>query len=155
MGVRDDKGRCAVTLSELSQLKYKKRELIIIQDKIEELYERLESYMASPCMAMDTVQSAAEFPYSKHAVKICGVNTATIEKITRRIERLKARQRKLEEDIERAEDFIDSLKDSQLRQIIELRFMQGMSWNMVSSRVYDYPDGDRARKKVDRYFKKI
>lgn len=136
-----------LTLQELEQVKYKKREIEMINDQIIKLYNSVE-------MTSDTVQgSSKSSPYVKHTITVTGIDVMAATRVNRRAEKLKARRRLLEADVDRAEDFIDKLTDSQLRQIIELKFITGMSWNMVAQRVYEYPDGDRARKKVGRYFK--
>ena len=137
-----------MTIAELSQVKYKKREIALISEQIEDLYDSISA-------TSDSVQSAAEFPYCKHTIKIAGKDITSLSRMSGKVTKLRERQRKLEIEVDRAEDFIEKLTDSQLRQIIELKYIRGMSWNMVAQRVYDYPDGDRARKKTERYFKNI
>ena len=54
--------------------------------------------------------------------------------------------------MEEIENFIETVDDSKVRQIIELRYIKGMSWNTVAKKVYGYPNGGTARKKIKRFF---
>lgn len=136
-----------MTLEELEQVKYKKREIVLITEKITNLYNTVE-------MTSDTVQGSSKAaPYVKHTITITGVDVIAVNRVRRRVEKLKNRKKILEADVDMVEDFVEDIADSQLRQIIELKYLMGLNWNMVASRVYGYPNGNRARMKIERFFK--
>jgi hypothetical protein len=134
-----------MTLDDLSQMRSKRREVAWISKRITAL-SNLQH------ITSDTVQSAAEFPYSKHSIKITGTDIAELNRIQTKVRKLRARQKKLEAELDEYDDLVESLPDSELRQIIELKFIRGMTWNMVATRVYGYPGGNRARMKTKRFF---
>lgn len=70
------------------------------------------------------------------------------------INMLKNRKNGVHSEIEEIKMFIDNLEDKEIKKIIELRYVEGMSWNKVASKVYGYPNGDTPRVKVDRFLKK-
>lgn len=67
-------------------------------------------------------------------------------------ERLALRMKRLSEDVEEVESFIDTVGDSGVRQIIELKYIEGKTWREVAEQVYGYLSPDAARKKLARFF---
>jgi hypothetical protein len=134
-----------LTIEELEQDKYKKREISMIDEQIKELYSHTTSDVV--------LGSTHAAPYTLHTIAITGLDASEMHRANRRAKKLRARRYNLEADVNKAEDFIDGIDDSQIRQIIELKYIRGFSWNMVASRVYGYPNGDRARMKIERFFK--
>lgn len=64
------------------------------------------------------------------------------------------KQRLIEEEIE-IEEYISNIDDSVVRQIIELKYIKGLSWPMVAKKIYGHPSRqDAARKKLKRYLEK-
>ena len=57
--------------------------------------------------------------------------------------------------ISEIEDFIKTITRSDIRQIIEYRYMRALSWAAVSRRVYGSPSEDRARKAIARFFAEV
>ena len=57
----------------------------------------------------------------------------------------------IEGELSEIENFIVSVNDSRARQIIEYKYVDGLTWSAAASKLYGYPCADRARK----YLKKI
>jgi hypothetical protein len=139
-----------MNLDRLEQYKDKLKEIKLLESRIIEMRQE-ETEIVS-----DTVRgSSSSFPYTQYTVKITGLNVKKREKINRVIERLIIRKTALYHDLEEVEQFVDEIQDSRVRQIIELRYIKGMSWNAVSTKVYNYPNGDRARKTIKRFFEEM
>ena len=99
--------------------------------------------------------STAEFPYTQCNMHIVGVD----DELVRRRKRALARQNRLLEEkrieilenINKIEEFIESVEDSDVRMIIRLRIIDGLSWAAVGMKMYMNPDS--CRKKLANYMK--
>ena len=79
---------------------------------------------------------------------------ATIKScIKRREERLMRRLTELESERDEIDDFIDSLQDSQLRQIIHYRYIRGCSWTKVAQMIGGGNTDSAVKMRVIRHFK--
>ncbi|SHG90064.1 hypothetical protein SAMN02744040_00093 [Tepidibacter thalassicus DSM 15285] len=136
-------------LKKLEQFKDKIKEIKILENRILEMQQESEEIVSDVVRA-----SSKSFPYTEHTIKITGVNIKRRDKIKRVTERLNDRKLKLYRELEEIENFIENIEDSKVRQIIELRYIKGMTWSMVALKVYGYPNGDTPRKRIKRYFKK-
>lgn len=63
--------------------------------------------------------------------------------------RIKAENKRLE-----IETFIDEVEDSEIRQIIQYKYIDGMAWKVIARKIYGSPCEDRPRKKIIRFFEK-
>lgn len=136
-------------LKKLEQFMDKSREIKILENRILEIRQETRELVS------DTVQaSSSSFPYTQHTVRVTGIDVRKTERINRIKDKLYKRKTALYHDLEEIECFIETVEDSKLRQIIELRYIKGMAWNTVAQKVYGYPNGDAARKKIKRFFKK-
>ena len=95
--------------------------------------------------------SMNEHPYTEHPIKISGLGT---DKINRTKRRLCDRQRRVRDLQCEIEEWIDTINDSEIRQIIEWHYVIGKSWNATAVKVFGTPCGDTARKKIKRFLKK-
>lgn len=137
-------------LKKLEHFRDQVKEIKMLENRIKELEQDM-----NECVSDSVRASSKVFPYIQHTVRITGVDARKVDKIRRVRERLNQRKIKLYHDMNEVEKFIDDLEDSKLRQIIELRYINGRTWNSVAFKVYGQPNGETARKKVIRYFKKI
>lgn len=139
-----------MNLDQLEQFRYLENEINMLKHRIVELRSRNEDYVS------DTVTGSSKGrPFRQHTIVITGYGNPNMKKISELELKYIHRQGQLCAELAKIEEFIDSLQDSELRQIIELRYVKGMSWNTVARTVYGYPSGDTARKKVARFFSKI
>ena len=136
-----------MTLDDLSQMQFKRREITWISRRIAAL-SNLQH------ITTDSVHSAADFPYSKRSIQISGTDITELNRVQKKIRQLKARRRKLDIELDEYDSLVEELGDSEIRLIVEFKFIRGLSWNAVAQKVYDYPCGDRARKRIERYFQK-
>lgn len=133
----------------LEQFREKKREVRMLEGKLESMKERCEETIS------DVVQaSSREFPYIRQSVRITGKDMTARKRMLVVKERLIKRKRELEEDIEEIERFIDIIEDSAIRQIIELRYIEGRKWRDISNELYGYPSEELARIKLKRFIEK-
>lgn len=136
--------------SELSQLKYLSKEIDLLQKQIENA-----EYAVDARMTTDTVTgSYPVWPYEKRTFRVKGVDVAGYE---RRVRRLKNKlRRRLEELIgqrEELEEYIAEIPDSEMRTILTLRYVEGLTWDQVASSMGVQGDGSTERKKHDRFLK--
>lgn len=114
-----------------------------LKAEIEELAEQIHRLESS-----DIVQgSDKEFPYIKHNFK---VETAecdrTRELLRKELGLLKAEYHALNE-------FINNIADSEIRRIFRYRYIEGLKWFQIASRLKVCGDGSTERKKHDRFLK--
>ena len=114
-----------------------------LKAEIEELAEQIQMLESS-----DIVQgSDKEFPYIKHNFK---VETAecdrTRELLRKELGLLKAEYHALNE-------FINNIADSEIRRIFRYRYIEGLKWFQIASRLKVCGDGSTERKKHDRFLK--
>ena len=135
-------------LKQLEQFKDKVTEIKILENRIMEIQQEAEE-----CVS-DTVRASSKhFPYTQHAIRITGIDIKKRDKVNRVREKLIRRKAALYHELEEIESYIEDVEDSKVRQIIQLRYIKGMPWNVVAQKVYGYPNGDTARKKIKRFFK--
>ena len=86
------------------------------------------------------------FPYPEYSRKktLLYTRMATLENLE--IESLEA--------LNKIEEFISELKDSRLRRIITLRFIENLSWNKVAARIGGVNTEDSVRKIFTRFMEK-
>jgi hypothetical protein len=137
-------------LTQLEQYRQRAGEIRLLETRLQELREE------GTCIVSDSVSGSGQtFPFTKHTIVIRGFDVRRHESLRRLSEKLSRRQCELIEEQERLEEFIGAISDSAVRQIIELKYIKGLSWASAATRVFGYPDGSRARKRVERYFKKL
>ena len=115
-----------MTRKELEQLKFLKKEV--------ELLER-EYMTAKTPMVADTVVGCTPYRIDKHVITIRGVDFAKIARAEKRLERKIA---ELMDEMDRLNDYIDTIPDSLTRQIMQLRYRNGLSWGQIGAELgYD------------------
>ena len=132
---------------QLRQLRHLKREIELLQDQI----INLESEIVT-----DKVRgSDPRHPYTEKSFYITGF---AHEEHSRKMKRLKERlQRRVDDLLElRTEilEFVESIDDSLLRQIIVLRHVNGLSWRQVAREIGGGNTADGVRMIHDRFLKR-
>lgn len=138
-----------MTKKELSQLRHLKKEIELLQKQIAEAD-------TSKYMVSDVVEgSAKEWPYNKRTFKIEGINVPRYEKHMQRLKKkLERRLEELMEMRERLEEYIDTVPDSLIRQILTLRYVNGLSWRQIAVHIGGGNTADSVRKACMRYLKR-
>ena len=117
--------------------------------EIEILNKRITKLEEQTTMVSDVVQNG----YKRHAV-IFGVDQVRLNKLTLLRNVLKEREEIALEQRIQIEMFINNIKESDIRQIFEYRYIDNLSWIEIQLEM-KYKHEDTARKKHDRYLKKI
>ena len=60
----------------------------------------------------------------------------------------------LRREITEIETYVNTIPQSNIRQLLHYRYMQGMPWKMLSRKLYGHVNEDRARMAVNRYMKR-
>lgn len=136
-----------MTLELLEQYADMRREARMWERELDELRKK-------NVVVKDTVRgSMSSFPYTAHPVTIQGVPKPS-KRFAAREKRLEERRERLAEQLAEIDDFIDSLEDSQLRQIINYRYVRGYNWVKTARLIGGRNTADGCRMKVTRFFEK-
>lgn len=147
-----------MTKKELSQLFYLNREIKQLQQK----KKLLEADLKKLSTTVGCVQaSQMQVPFKLHSVKVEGIGIkdrnkwlsikAELQDVKNLIE-LKLEQQVCEYN--RLNRYIQSVDDSLIRQILELRFIEGLSWNKVADGVGGNNTEDSVKQACRRYIMK-
>lgn len=72
--------------------------------------------------------SDSNFPFTEHSYKICGNNSTILDSITeKRCEKAELEALKTE-----IEQFIDTIADSTMRNVIRYKYIKGYSWQRIA-----------------------
>lgn len=113
------------------------------------LIDRLKKRLDGGGMITDTVRgSSAEWPYTEHPITLCGKNAS---EETETISQILA----LENDCRRVEEAMKKAPNSSVRLMLELKYMDGMSWECVAEMLGENVSGDAIRKRADEFFESI
>lgn len=140
----------------LNQYTAVKKEREYIADKVMALERQIERMEQSGYSVKDSVRGGEGnmhhyviegFPYSDYSRR------KTLLRIRR--QQLIDRDEKLAELAIQVEHFLNELDDSRLRQMIEYRYIENMSWVQVADRMGGNNTADGCRKMVDRALNRI
>ncbi|MCL1924545.1 MAG: RNA polymerase subunit sigma-24 [Defluviitaleaceae bacterium] len=138
-----------ITLRELEEYRLIKNEIVQITESLEKLGN-------AATFVFDTVKgSSSQIPYQERVIPIVGVSPKYMKIYNKRKQRLELLLSELLDKLSQIEDFIKSINQSDIRQIIELRYIKGLSWKITAKKVYGYASEDAPRKAIKRYFLQI
>lgn len=113
------------------------------------LIDRLKKRLDGGGMITDTVRgSSAEWPYTEHPITLCGRHAQEETETISQIQALETECRQVEEAMRKA-------PNSSLRLILELKYMDGLSWDGVAETLGEDVSGDAIRKRADEFFESI
>jgi len=136
----------------LKQYSKLKREIKTLEARLSKLTMRKYKY------GVDTVSmSSPNSPYTKHNITIAGYGCDATDDSRKRkfIKYVKERLSKAQKDFDEINVFIESIDDSEIRQIIEYKYIDGLSWNMTAVKVYGFPHGNNALMRLKRFLEKL
>lgn len=117
-----------------------KRELMQMRNIIREIeclqrqLDRAEYQTETRQTTVAVKGSMRDFPYVEHTIKLTGVDMEDyIRKVKRLRMKLKHRIDELIEKVEEAQEYIESIKDSDTRLILQLRFINGLTWEQLEA----------------------
>ena len=127
-----------MTVKEMSQLYYLNREIEHLQRQLEEL----------ECLAEGTTQVITGMPHGSGTSDKVGRYAVRIADLRSMIDNRKAR---CWDELNRLNAYIDGVEDSLTRQILTLRYVNGLSWQQVADSVGGGISADGVRKIQQRY----
>ncbi len=121
-----------MTKEELSQLRYLHKEIELLKQQIADAEKNMAEYSASDVVT----GSNPVWPYQKRSFHIEGIAVPEYEKKLKRLKRkLQRRINELMDMREELEEYIDTVQDSLIRQILILRYVNGLSWQQVAASI--------------------
>lgn len=130
-----------MTKHDLSQLYYLNREIVQLQKKLDEL-ESLKISCTSQITGMPRVLGFSD-KVGNYAAEIADLKSL-----------LDLNLKKCFYELNRINRYIQSIDDSEMRQIIALRYVNGLSWNQVAASISVYATESSVRKAHDRFLQK-
>ncbi|NLK23268.1 MAG: hypothetical protein GX309_04610 [Clostridiales bacterium] len=131
-----------MTREELSQLYYLNREAEEMQERLGELEN----------IATSSTTIITGMPHGTGISDKVGNYCAEIADIK---ELLNINLKRCLCEINRLNTFINGIDDSQMRMIMRLRYINGMTWSMVAANISECVSEDSVRKAHDRFLKNI
>ena len=128
-----------MTVKELSQLYYLKREIKHDQRRL----EALEGQIGVGATVLDGMPKAPNWNNSK--VERLAVEIVDLRAI------IAAKQIQLIHEQQRLERFINAVSDSETRLILKLRFVDGLAWELVAKHLGEGHTADRVKRVCYRY----
>jgi len=131
---------------QLKQLRYLKKEIDMLKNQIENM-----DYI----ITTDSISgSNPDFPYEPRHFKIEGID---YDDYNRKIRKLKKQlQRRIDELLnlmKETNEYINNIDDSLIRQIISLKYVDGLTWEQVAASIGGGNTAEGLRKKVQRFLK--
>lgn len=127
---------------ELAQLKPLIREIELLQKQLQHAEDKADAQTSD-----SVTGSSPVFPYNKHTIIITGVDMVKYRRHVRRIRRrLKHRCSELMDKKDEIEEFISTVPDSEMRMILQLRYVNGLPWCQIAASVGEYDESYLRRK---------
>ena len=134
-----------MTRQDLKQLRYLKREIRLLQEQI--------TAVESEIVTDKVTGSDPEHPWTDRAFIIRGLPGERNEKLLRLRERLERRMKDLQDMRAEIFEWVESIEDSLLRQIIILRHVNGLGWRQVAREIGGGNTAESVRQLHSRFFK--
>ena len=122
-----------MTKEELQQIRF-------LGNEIRLLTSELENYTKKFKYVRDTVVGSRQcIPYDLRVVSVIGYVENESEYDAKK-KRLRRKIRKLKKELQRLEEFIDSIDDSQMRQIMDCRYRKSMTWQQIAFEIGEHDE---------------
>ena len=137
---------------ELTEINRLKKEINLLRQKLQEL-----NYGDNESIVTDKVKgSMAQFPFLPRTFIIMGreeMSEECLEQRNQMARKIRAKTQKLMEKVNNAFKYIESIQDSNVRQILTYRYIDGLTWEQTGECMsYSW---ETVRKKHDRFIKSI
>lgn len=129
-----------MTKKELSQLYYLKKEIRAQQQRIKEL-ETVASSCTSNINGLPSGKGASD-KIGNYAAQIADLKSL-----------LDLNLKKCFYELNRLNRYIQSVEDSQMRMILTLRYVNGLTWRQIAKSLGVAGDGSTERKKLNRFLR--
>lgn len=117
-----------------------------IQQEIQDLKEERESKSST---VSDVVTGSMEdYPYTQHSITVYGVSNdaLTLDR------KLTSKEKELERQRLKIEEFLDGVKDSKIRRIIRYKYIKNFTWKQIANRIGKRDEGT-PRKILEKFLK--
>lgn len=119
-----------MTKKELEQYIKLKKEIDTIGKRLEKLYEK------EPPEVAGKVQASSDgFPWLRYRVTVQMYEPKANAELNKTIDILRERLERCDKQMKDVEEFIDNIPDSELRNIFELRYIEGLKLREIADRV--------------------
>lgn len=140
-----------MTKQQLRQFRFLEKEIELVRRQIKDTEK-----LIKPENIVDFVKgSMQEFPYAERSIKVEGVD---LQKYERQVRRLRKKLMKhLSELVQQQEEifnFIQSIPDCQVRLIISLKYIEGLTWKQIALKVGGGNSADGVRNTCNRFLHK-
>jgi DNA-directed RNA polymerase specialized sigma subunit len=118
--------------------KFDLRKLKDLNREIEILKKQMDNITVKTNMVSDTVTGSSPFfPFCEHTIKITGID---IEGYERKVNRIRKEQQKrideLLNKVKEIKDFISQEPDSEMRAILECRYVDCLTWGEIAEEMH-------------------
>lgn len=133
---------------ELGKYRALKREVEQLEDRINKLCAKSDDI---PVVKGKVKASSPAFPYTEHRVSVQMSLPEAADRISRLMRIYERRKEEAEEAMLRIEQYISSIADSEIRQIFQMRFIDGMKQEIIAKNMK--MDRSSVSKKINAYLK--
>jgi len=113
---------------ELMQIRNIIREIKCLQRQLDQAEHEVEKHETTAAVK----GSLRHFPYTEHTFKVTGADEVDYAKQVKRLRmKLKHRIDELMATVEEAQDYISKIPDADVRLILQLRFINGLTWEQI------------------------
>lgn len=137
-----------MTKTDLQQYQHIKGEIEDIKRQI----KNVRCYESENYVTDSVVGSYDVFPYTEHKITIKGYDTGYDVQIKKLQTELNKRLNELFYTERRVSNFVAGIDDSEMRRIITLRYVEGLTWQQVANRIGE-SDESYPRRKCNRFLK--
>ena len=138
-----------MTIKDLNQYAWLKREVTA-------LIKRIEQLNTSPVgMVADTVAATSTgHPYTPVTITVKGLGGSHKRTVAKLNRMLKLRIQQAQDHLVKLEELINSIDNSEVRQIADCRYVKGLQWGQICQELYGgHAHNSAARNKLIRYLK--
>lgn len=107
-----------------------KHEQTLLHQRIKKLKEK-----DVPIVAGKVKASSQNFPYMEQRISVQMSEPATAARLVQMQQIYEERQKKIEQQMLEIEKFIDKIRDSETRQIFEMRFIEGRNLREIAEKM--------------------
>lgn len=152
-----------ITAKDLSELAALKNEVVILSEQRDRIRKDYAEVCREHPTTYDTVQgSSADWPYCLHTMSVEGVakdvdsaRTQTRKALAATISNLWTAQARAARKQQEIVEFISSVDDSRMRQILTLRCVEGLHWPDVAAKMGAAESEDSVKQACCRFLKKF
>lgn len=147
-----------MTKQELSQLYYLNREIEQLQKQLDTLRNTMQDLENNKKTTDSVKGSMVSFPYVLHSIKVEGLKDIDINakmkiksEIADIVKLIEINQDKCIYEYNRLNRYISDIRDSQMRQILTYRYINGYTWEQVAAHISHNLSGESVRKAHERF----